>query len=128
MDFKLVIVPGDYIQRYDPDWYIGWESDDGEGVNLYIGEGLLDVVNNSEIDPEIIAAELCMKRLAEAGKWECRDSHYRGAWRIPSKKAAREALAACKAAIKAAASKKPPLEEWEQKALDAGWKPPKGRL
>lgn len=38
------------------------------------------------------------------------------------------ALRALKAALKAFRSKKAPLEEWEQKALAAGWKPPKGRL
>jgi hypothetical protein len=41
---------------------------------------------------------------------------------------ARKALIVFKAALKMERTKVKPLADWEQKALAAGWKPPKGRL
>lgn len=106
---------------------IGWDYGDGDGINCYLGEGLDDVHSNFELnDRDMIAAELALEAIAVSEKgWERRGS---GPWVAPSVAAGRQALAACKRAVKAELSKKAPLSDWEKKAIHAGWKPPKGRL
>lgn len=102
---------------------LGWDYDDGEGVNAWLGENL-NHVPSGEADTD--AAELAMAEIARRDEW--RRDGVRGPWIAPSMSAAKKALVACRAAIRAAMSKKAPLEDWEKKALAAGWKPPKGRL
>lgn len=120
---------GDKARLVIDDWHpdrlrLGWDFDDGEGVNAWLGESLHDVPSG-EADTD--AAELAM---AEIARRDTRHWHRKGrsAWWTPSMSAAKKALVACRAAIRAAMSKKAPLEDWEKKALAAGWKPPKGRL
>lgn len=125
MSLKLVIVRGYDRRKDDRDWYIGWESEDGQGVDLYLGEAAL----RGRTEPEVVPAECCMMGIGEANRlvWSRRKNLRLGAWCTSNKEAAVRALIACKVAISAMSHARP-LKAWEQKALDAGWKPPKGRL
>lgn len=127
---KLVI---EDFGPYGDDIGIGWDFCDGEGVNLFVGDtrGMANCPVPDDDERHLWAAEVAAaKYIAEhpdAVK-EAPRSPYSRAYHFTSEKHGRAVLALAKAAVAEVLSKKAPLADWEQKALAAGWKPPKGRL
>jgi hypothetical protein len=110
------------------EYFIGWDCNDGEGVNLGVGEALDSVRASPESyvdEADVMAVELAVANHCEALSMMRR---WLNRWTFDSAASARKALVIAKAAQAQALSKRPPLEDWEQRALAAGWKPPKGRL
>lgn len=103
-----------YVDKKHGEFGISWFDEDGEG--LAIGEGQIwkEPVRDSD-DWEVWAAENAASTIPR----ERRESTGAFVW---SRANSGLAMKAIKAALKV----KRPLLEWEQKALAAGWKPPKG--
>jgi hypothetical protein len=106
----------------DDGYAIGWFNE-AEGVEgeLHLEADPEECAQNGSFDYAHIVICHAVKGMADylgrTGEllWESRAS-------------ASAALWVAKAKLKELRSKKPPLEEWEQKALAAGWRPPKGRM
>lgn len=103
------------------DFRLGWDFFDGEGINSWLGNELAAAEEwhaagrpESE-DADNFAANLAVKDLAHQLD--------RDDFRWESRSAAQKALAVAKAAAKNPYGR---ILDWEQKALAAGWKPPKG--
>jgi hypothetical protein len=68
------------------------------------------------------------KKVSEAVRPMCDESTRDGELTWESVSRAKKGLAVARAKLKEVRSEKKPLEDWELKAIEAGWKPPKGRL
>ena len=103
-----------YVDKKHGSFGISWFSHDGEG--LAMGEYAIakEPARDSD-DWEAWAAERAAKTVPH-------ESRERSGALVWSRTNAALAMKAIKAALKA----KRPLYDWEQKALAAGWKPPKG--
>lgn len=118
MKDRLVVIEGLGHYGYQLAWKLG---DSGE-IGLIVGEGKTPVHQGlgdppmGQDDWEVWTATRTARGLA--------DEVTPSGFIFHEERRAREALRACNAALKKA---KRPLEDWEAKALAAGWKPPKNR-
>jgi hypothetical protein len=102
---------------------IGAPPDDTDEIFYYIGEAndaMLAGMAEREEDAAVAFCERFLREHPEFKQTRRRDGE---GWSWPTKALADTAKKAILAAMK-----NRPLEDWEQKALAAGWKPPKGRL
>ncbi len=103
---------------------VGWYLAEEQEMGLLLGEAWRKnrrtkdraVVSDDELDTW--AAEHALASLEHERRGE-------GCFEFESRAQAAAALKLARAAIKAARAEVP-LEEWEKKALAAGWKPPRG--
>ncbi len=111
------------VDEHRHGYRVVWQLDDDEfGIGAALGEtapGTPFRDQSPPTDPNELAMFLC-ERAAEACSPDGRDTY--GFW-WESKTKADAARKAANAAMKHRS-----LEDWEQKALAAGWTPPKGRL
>ena len=120
-DNGKLIVFGDWEDYYRIKWSF---PEDAEGLND-MGAALGDDLALME-EPLDLTNEHQVATRAVVGTGEQTDSRdYGNGFYWASRSAAAKALTLANAAIKAAKFNRP-LEDWEQKALAAGWKPPKG--
>lgn len=109
---KLVVVEERYKYR------IQWELDDGDDMGAYLCQDNTDGVGDPPKDrndwEQWVASHAA--RASEGVSFD----HIGALWE--SEKLARAALRVAKEALK----QERPLPDWAQKALEAGWKPPKG--
>ena len=121
-------------------WSVGWATED-DGIQVWLGELLNDARSGKlkqTTDADTRAAELAVQMIAQslgAVRATIRDTDHVGAWVFKSKAdaisarqlanlAVKEALAVRKLAEKPAKAAIPKPEEWEVKAIAAGWTPP----
>lgn len=109
----------DIIEAHDrwSGFAIGWFNEE-EGIegDLHLGER-----SAYKDDDE-------HKEVSEAVRPMCDESDGDGELTWESMSGAKKALTVARAKLKEIRSTKKPLEDWELKAIEAGWKPPKGRL
>lgn len=92
-------------------WAIGWDF--GEGCDAFLGQDSKDGTGKPPVDNDAWEHWAASKALRDAGL----------GFKFESKKDAMAALRLAKTALKT----KRPFADWELKALQAGWTPPKGR-
>jgi len=99
---------------------IGWfNTDEGLEGDLHLGESFNGDGGDDDVEHGTVSD--AVRSLADEvkGGWEF-------AWW--SMKTATVALSVARARLREVRSRKSPLKGWERQALEAGWKPPKGRL
>ena len=103
---------------------VGWYLAEEQEMGLLLGESwgrnarAKDAADVLEDELDTWAAEHAISKLPHSRQGA-------GCFEFESKTDAAAALRVAKAAIEAAHAARP-LEDWEKKALAAGWKPPKG--
>jgi hypothetical protein len=109
---KLVVVEEKFL------YYIQWELDDGDDMGAYLCQDKEDGTGDppKERDEWEQWAASRAVRGAEGVAFDFKGAYWE------SEKLARAALRVAKEALK----QERPLPDWAQKALEAGWKPPKG--
>ena len=103
------------IDGYDDCWRLAWYLVEEEEIGLIVGDSRIQKVPSDPDDWKVYMADLIAKR-SEGVQRDCVGLYWK------SRSGAAAALRAIKQQWKVG---KRPLEDWEHKAIAAGWKPPK---